>query len=212
MKSETANDRFKREFGRWMWGGMMVAVAFHFGLFQFFPELTAEDLGIGGDVTPIDPLPRIDIPEPPDPIRRPPIPVVGDVDVDESVTIHKTTLDENPIPPPPPSEIGLSRDCEAFAVYTTAPRVSDRRRARAVVGRHYPPLLRDAGIGGTVRVEAFVDTSGRVLDARVVGSSGNVLLDEAALKAVRQFEYTPALNRDTKVSVWIEQLIIFESK
>ena len=212
MKSETANDRFKSEFGRWMWGGMMVAVAFHFGLFQFFPELTAEDLGPGRDVIPIDPLPRIDIPEPPDPIRRPPIPVVGDMDVDENVTIHKTTLDDNPIPPPPPSQIGFNRDHEAFAVYTTAPRVKDRRHALALVGRHYPALLKDAGIGGTVRVEAFIDTSGRVLDARLVGSSGNVLLDEAALEAVRLFEYTPALNRDTKVSVWIRQLIIFESR
>ncbi len=212
MNRETANDRFKRDFGRWMWSGVMMAVVFHLGLFQFFPELTAEDLTRELVDPPIKVLRKIDLPPPPEPIKRPPIPVVGDVDVNEDFEFHKTTLDENPIPPPPPSEIGADRGYEAFAVYTMAPRVKDRQRALAIVERYYPPLLKDAGVGGRVRVEAFIDTMGRVLDARVLESSGMPLLDEAALEAVRLFQYTPALNRDTKVAVWIKQLIIFESK
>ncbi len=35
--AETANDRFKRSFGSWLWGSMITATVFHFMLFQFWP-------------------------------------------------------------------------------------------------------------------------------------------------------------------------------
>lgn len=213
MYRETANDRFKRRFGRWMGCGVMVAAVFHFALFQFFPELTAEDLSTEpGRITDIELLKKIDIPPPPEPIQRPPIPVVGDVDVDENYTMPETTLEANPLPPPPPPDIGAGSGHESFLAYTVAPRLKDKRSALRVVEGHYPPLLKDAGVGGKVTLQAFVDTTGKVLDARVVSSSGTQLLDDAALEAVRLFEFTPALNRDTKVAVWIQQLIIFQIK
>jgi len=55
----------------------------------------------------------------------------------------------------------------------------------------FPPELADAGVGGTVVMEVDVGEDGRVLDARVVGSAG-AAFDEAALTAVRQFEFSPA--------------------
>jgi hypothetical protein len=41
---ETANDRFKRSFGGWFWGSVMLAAVFHFALLEYFPKLTAADL------------------------------------------------------------------------------------------------------------------------------------------------------------------------
>lgn len=55
----------------------------------------------------------------------------------------------------------------------------------------FPPELADAGVGGTVVMEVDVGEDGKVLDARVVGSAG-AAFDEAALAAVRQFEFSPA--------------------
>ncbi len=55
----------------------------------------------------------------------------------------------------------------------------------------FPPELVDAGVGGTVTMEVDVGADGKVLDARVIGSAG-VAFDEAALAAVRQFEFSPA--------------------
>ena len=42
----TANERFKRSFGAWFWGSMILATVIHFTLFAAFPELTAEDVSI----------------------------------------------------------------------------------------------------------------------------------------------------------------------
>ena len=53
----------------------------------------------------------------------------------------------------------------------------------------YPTAAREAKIAGTVILEAEVGTDGRVSDVRVVRSIPE--LDEAAIDAVKQWEYTP---------------------
>jgi TonB family protein len=55
----------------------------------------------------------------------------------------------------------------------------------------YPATAKSARVGGVVTIEATIDTDGKVSDARVVKSVP--LLDEAALNAVRQWEYRPSL-------------------
>jgi protein TonB len=55
----------------------------------------------------------------------------------------------------------------------------------------YPDVAAQAGIGGTVVVDAHVDVNGRVKSARFV--SGNPLFAQAALDAVRQWRYQPLL-------------------
>jgi hypothetical protein len=39
---ETANERLKRSFSSWFWGSMILATVVHFGMFAFWPELTAD--------------------------------------------------------------------------------------------------------------------------------------------------------------------------
>jgi protein TonB len=53
----------------------------------------------------------------------------------------------------------------------------------------YPEIARSARVEGIVIIEATIDTSGRVTDARLLRSVP--LLDEAALTAVRQWVFTP---------------------
>jgi protein TonB len=209
---ETANDRFKRSFGAWLWGGVVVAAVAHFALFQLFPELTAADFSREVDEIPLIPLPEIDIPKPPEPIQRPLVPQVGPVDLAEDLTISPTTWEANPVEqlPLPPGEEGEWVGASDLVPFTVAPKLRDPAHAARIVEQHYPPLLKDAGAGGSVVVEAFVDTLGRVQDVRLSRSSGVRSLDRAALQAVRLLEFTPALNRDKKVAVWIEQRITFE--
>jgi periplasmic protein TonB len=55
----------------------------------------------------------------------------------------------------------------------------------------YPAEARAAGVAGVVLVEATVDADGRVIDARILRSIP--LLDQAALDAVKEWEYAPTL-------------------
>jgi protein TonB len=66
-------------------------------------------------------------------------------------------------------------------------------QARLVLGLapSYPDAARAAGIEGDVRLELVVGVSGAVESARVVRGIGHGL-DEAALRAVRQFRFAPA--------------------
>ena len=80
--------------------------------------------------------------------------------------------------------------------------------ARALV-RGYPPLLRDAGIGGTPVVWFFIDETGRVVKTQLSKSSGHASLDEAAIKVSQLMRFSPALNRDQKVAVWVEIPIVY---
>ncbi len=211
----TANDRFKRTAGPWLWGSVMVATVFHFGLFKFFPELTASDVSFGvNEFEAIELPPEVDIPPPPEQIARPAVPVVAATELEEDITIAPTTFEENPVEnlPPPPSDASRLGDQPVFTPYTVKPELKNRREAMRIVEGNYPKLLRDAGIGGTVNVWVFIDTRGNVKNAQVQKSSGNKALDEAALTSAREFEFTPALNRDKQVPVWVAIPITFSVK
>ena len=63
----------------------------------------------------------------------------------------------------------------------------------------YPAVAKSARVGGTVQVELTIDPDGKVADARVVKSVP--LLDQAALDAVKQWEYTPTRVKGVAVPV-----------
>jgi TonB family protein len=63
----------------------------------------------------------------------------------------------------------------------------------------YPPIAQAARVQGAVIVEAVIGVDGSVTDARVLRSIP--LLDEAALDAVKQWEFTPTLLNGRPVAV-----------
>ncbi len=211
---ETANDRFKRSFGSWLWGSMITATVFHFMLFQFWPTQTAGDVSFTtAELELIEVLPEIEIPPPPEAISRPATPVEA-TDVDVDITVALTTFEENPVevlPPPPIDDGGVDLLANpVFTPMTVHPEIRNRREVQAALMREYPPILRNAGIGGTVVVWFFISEEGQVLDRRVAQSSGHLPLDEAALKVADIFRFSPALNRENVVQVWIQLPIVFE--
>ena len=211
---QTANDRFKKSSNQWFFGSIVLATVLHFGLFQFFPELTASDVSFGvTEFEAIELPPEVEIPPPPEQISRPAVPVVAATALEEDITIAPTTFEENPVEslPPPPSDASRIGDQPVFTPYTVRPEIKDRARAMEIVMQHYPKILQDAGIGGRVYVWLFIDTNGRVQNAQVQESSGNATLDGAALEAVYEIEFTPALNMDKRVPVWVAFPIVFES-
>jgi periplasmic protein TonB len=82
-------------------------------------------------------------------------------------------------PPPPPPTPKLVRVGGAI------------REPRKVlhVAPVYPEIARHAGVQGAVVLEAILDATGRVESVKVLHSEP--LLDDAAVRAVRQWRYTP---------------------
>jgi TonB family protein len=73
----------------------------------------------------------------------------------------------------------------------------------------YPQKDLDAGHEGTVIVQAYVDENGDVTKASILKSPGLASLDSAALNAVKQTKFTPAMQRDKSIGVWISIPIEF---
>src|SRR5690606_5142765 len=170
----------------------------------------------GGALTADEVRPEAEIPRAPQQIARPARPVVADAPIDGDVPLAPPTFEDNPIenlPPPPtttaPDDISVAPVPTPF---TVAPELKNRAEVQRALERYYPPLLRDAGIGGTVLVWFFIDETGKVRNSLIKESSGHKALDEAALKVAEIMQFTPALNRDKKVPVWVALPIDFRTK
>jgi TonB family protein len=83
-------------------------------------------------------------------------------------------------PPPPPSQAPVR-------VGGTIKQPVKTRDVKPI----YPAIAHSAGVQGVVIIEATIGPNGKVQDARVLRSIP--LLDQAALEAVRQWEFTPTL-------------------
>ena len=158
--------------------------------------------------------PEIEIPPPPEAISRPATPVMAVTEIDDDITIAPTTFADNPVDdlPPPPTDDG-GTDLSAAPVFTpmtVRPEILNRGEVLQALMRLYPPILRDAGIGGTVEVWFFISEEGTVIDQRVSEPSAHAQLNEAALEVAEVFRFSPALNRETIVQVWIRLPITFE--
>lgn len=97
-----------------------------------------------------------------------------------------------------------------FTPFTVAPTIVNREEVVAAMVDAYPPLLRDAGIGGTVRVWFFIDEDGVVEDVRIDETSGHQALDRAAIEVAGVYRFTPALNQREEVPVWVQFPITFQ--
>ena len=103
----------------------------------------------------------------------------------------------SPPPPPPPAGMAPASPSGMAPVRVggsirTPTKVRDVRPV-------YPLDAQAARISGVVIIEAMIDTDGRVYDARVLRSIP--ALDQAALDAVRQWEFTPTLLEGVPVPV-----------
>ena len=86
--------------------------------------------------------------------------------------------------------------CSSFAVLTPGTPLraetpdKSSRKLITKVAPEYPPDLKRARIGGTVKLNVIVNASGTVEDISVAG--GNPVLAEYASRAVKKWKYVPA--------------------
>jgi periplasmic protein TonB len=213
----TAHDRFKRSFWSYVWAGVTLSAVAHFAVlhgaaFEFVDDY-AVDRRLALEQIEL-PLPEFEIPPPPSQISRPAIPVVStDLDFPDDITISEVSFDRvfvEDLPPPPITrQVDVSEE-PAFTPYEVRPRLQTPRELETALLRHYPSKLKNVGIGGVVVLWVFIDETGEVRNTRVVESTGYQALDDAAEMAVREAaKFSPAMNRDDRVAVWIQLPITF---
>jgi TonB family protein len=115
------------------------------------------------------------------------------------------------IPPVPERQVDISKE-PTFTPMTVRPELQNAREIQRELVRHYPPVLRDAGIGGTPVLWFFIDEGGNVVRTQISRSSGYPALDEAALRVAAAMRFKPAKNRDRDVSVWVEIPMVFTAR
>lgn len=213
----TANERLKHGFGAWFWRSLALAALLHFLVFALWPAMEAADVGFTSEtLQQVDIPPEFEIPPPPEEIVRPAIPVLSaNLDIPDEISIGPTTFDDNPIstlPPPPLGQTNVS-DQPAFTPYEVKPELRNRAAFARELERNYPPMLRDAGIGGTVLLWVRIDETGAVRETRLITSSGYDALDQLAQDLMRETaRFSPALNRDQRVAVWIQLPVTFQTR
>jgi protein TonB len=140
--------------------------------------------------------------------------VIATTAIDQEITIAPTTFQSNPVrelPPPPEAEKPVEMEASpTFTPFTVAPEILNREQLQLAMANAYPSILKDARIGGTVRVFFFIDAEGVEKQTVIDQSSGHTALDEAALSVAGLYRFSPALNRDQCVPVWVSFPITFK--
>jgi TonB family protein len=90
-----------------------------------------------------------------------------------------------------------------FTPHTVKPELLNGAEVQGVMRSEYPSVLREAGVRGTAVVWLFIDGNGAVENTKVQTSSGIQALDDAAVVVARSMRFSPALNRDQRVPVWV---------
>jgi len=184
-------------------------------LFSTVPRMSEGERSISEVRTEIE---TIDIPiieqqiEAAKPPSRPSIPIeVENDDLLDDVTIEGSTdlinYEAWEAPPPPPEDDSGPR--VRFIPYDEPP---EPIGGFAAIQRNviYPEIAQEAGIEGTVIVQAFVNEFGKVTDCVILKGVPNTGLDEAAINAIKMTRFKPAKQRDRNVGVYISIPVIFK--
>ncbi len=158
--------------------------------------------------TAMTPPPPSTPPPPPEEMVQPSIPelpVAGEVLVPPAPPLQPVaeptataTITPPPTAPPPAATATISGDNSAPLPGTDFSTVAGNPTAKAKPDYlknpkpKYPPVAERRNQQGTVVLNVTVSASGRAIKIAIKKSSGFELLDQAAITAVREWEFTPA--------------------
>jgi protein TonB len=191
----TAQAHFKQGYSKYVAEAFFAALVVHFLVFYLFPPF---------EFTPYQPAPKL-IPWDPDPM--PPPTVIEEPDVIKQPKIERIpTLEEGEgddkfempkTSPRDPAEFRVApmprQETEPFVAWDRMPVLVKAFQPA------YPGLARAAGIEGRVLLRVTIGADGRVEAASVIRSDVTPAMEKAAINAVMQFEFEPAMQRNVPV-------------
>jgi TonB family protein len=193
MKTMSTVFDHDREYGRDIRLAGVVALVSLTVAFLFVPQPKVEPYRLRGpavtDFTIVDPGPIVYVPpKPPEPVSRG-IPVASNNPTVTTVAPNSgfTEIDTGVAAPAAITWDFIRVERKPVLIHQFTPA--------------YPEMALAAGIEGKVVVSMAVDTLGSVSSVEVYATSGNVLLDQAAVAAAYQCRFTPGYQRDRPVVV-----------
>ena len=146
---------------------------------------------------------QIELPEPP---ARPSIPLASDEEFEVDYEEFESNFEdwEDWDAPPPPDGDGDSE----FVAYDKAPTTKSGKGIAPI----YPKLAIEMKLEGKVFIKFFVDKKGQVNRNKIQMVRGNPVFEKAAVDAVANSEWKPAMQRDMKVGVWMTVPVTFKLK
>ncbi len=196
----------KLKYNRVFWICAAISFSFHSLMAIIFPTFDIAAAARRKDqiIIQMEDIPETQQIKRPPPPPRPAEPIETESeDVPDDVTIESTDLDFDDFvdmaPPPPPG--GMEEEIMEFW------KVEQKPVPIKTVAAVYPNIARKAEIEGKVFVQFVVGTDGRVRNVRVL--RGPEIFRQAAIDAVKQFVFQPAVQNDKPVQVQMVQPINF---
>jgi len=181
-----------------------------------------------GERSPVDPVPEVEFvtvaiethtlpppARPPDPIARRsprregrPLPTPSLPSAIQARRLIDPELDARHIIQPlfdldPEDYLDFSRLVMTAETVDEPPRVVHR------VHPEYPMVAENMRLSGEVVIKMLVDRQGKVVDATVEAADPPDIFDEQSLRAVRQWQFDPAVYKGHRVASWCRTRLIF---
>ena len=221
IRSKQPEADLKRSYRRLLGISAGVSVLLHTALFAFFPTLELKPYAKpqAPVIIQLEQIPETRQDRRPPAPSRPVVPVVSDnPDVPDDATIETTELDLNvaDLPPPPPlpqveaaeeKMIELAAEEEEVVELW---KVEKPPEVKKKVAPDYPEIARKAGIEDKVFALVLVGRDGKV--EKVGQITGPEVFHESVRSAAMQWEFSPAIQNDRPVRVWVSLPFTFQLK
>ncbi len=198
-------DRLREHYGSYLRYSFLAAALIHLALFYFSPPFEFRPYTITYE----EPWEAVVLPDdirmdpPPAPVKHPPVEIEP---ADESAATADAVIPDN-IP------YGNNLFIPSIGTGTTEPEPYYHFEEYPALVRYvnpvYPELARQAGIEGTVLLSVLVGTDGAVTEVGILISDVTPAMEQAAIAAVRLFEFRPAMQNTKPVKARISIPIIF---
>ncbi len=214
LRSKDPEHNLKLRYKRVIEIGLVVSLLLCIVMLQAFKtfeqeEVEQQTVELTLEAQEIPPTEQVKMPPPP---SRPAVPIETESDeIPEDETIDVTDLDLTELPPPPPPPPTDDEASTIFVPYDDPPQPIGGFSAiqRSL---KYPEIARKAGVEGRVTVHVQISEKGEVVNTRILQSLGNNGCDEAAVKAIKNVKWKPAMQRDRPVKVWVAIPVVFKLK
>ena len=189
-----------------LWISLSGSVLLHLLVFGLFPalELSAYTKSHEQVILQIENIPETRQDRRPPPAPRPVVPIVSDSeDIPDDATIETTDVDffDDLAAPPALEETAFieleEEEDEIVDIWKVEKQPEYAKQIKPV----YPEIAKKAGIEGSITIHVLIDKKGKV---EAIGDiKGPQVFHEAAQKAALQYEFTPAIQNDKPVKVWV---------